>query len=344
MGEIIMKRALLTVLVALMATSAFAFVPLSNSQNIGSYQRGATRGMYYNELDIISAAPIELLDFSGNALYTNWGNIRNFQDTANYNKLLEFTSVSNVVDTSYFTFGVTGNPLSDDKSRSGIVFQNFGSKTNSKNLDLVGGSDSEGIWQTDAYTIVYPTAPVLDRVATTTSDTKYYLNRSVTQWNVGTAYKLMDKLSVGLSLFRMSDSNILTTEGTKTYAVRYLTANGAVNDGGRPATATKSVTYSFVHPDQEIDQNSTATTDVLPQARLNIADDLNVDAGIGLRFASTINGNDAWKGGAAWERNIIIATSEEDVLVSTAAGGPDVNQRFRTGTAIVVNSGGAGRS
>ena len=71
-----MKKLLSVIMVGLMATSAFAYVPLSNSQlNIGSYQNSATRGMFYNELDILSAAPVELLDFSGNALYTNWGNV-----------------------------------------------------------------------------------------------------------------------------------------------------------------------------------------------------------------------------------------------------------------------------
>src|SRR3989339_479864 len=342
MGEIIMKRALLTVLVALMATSAFAFVPLSNSENIGSYQRGATRGMFYNELDIISAAPVELLDFSGNALYTNWGNIRNFNDIVNYNQLLRFGSTSDITDTSYFTFGVTGNPTNNDKSRSGIIYQNFGGKTSTKNLDLVNGNESEGIWSTNAYTIVYPTAPVIDRAATTNSDTKYFTNRFVTQWNLGSAYKLMDKLSIGLSLYRNSDSTILTSEGSKSYGIRYLTANGAVNDGGRPATATESITYTFTYPDQEIDQNSSATTDVLPQARLNIADDLYVDAGIGLRFSNATNGADVFKGNVSWEQNVVTATSREDILVSTAAGGLATNQRFNTGTAILIKSGGAG--
>ncbi|MFH0948432.1 MAG: hypothetical protein V1833_05480, partial [Elusimicrobiota bacterium] len=177
------KKLLAVLLATIMATSAFAYVPLSNSQlNIGSYQRGATRGMFYNELDIVSAAPVELLDFSGNTLYTNWGNVRNFNDIANYGSALGWSQQTNNVDRSYFTFGVTGNPLccaNIEDSRSGIVYQNFGGKAVKYNLDNddetglnpgPNGFDSEGKWENKFYTVVYTSAPLsIDKITTANS-------------------------------------------------------------------------------------------------------------------------------------------------------------------------------
>lgn len=340
-----MKKLLSIIMVAMMATSAFAFVPLSNEQNnIGSYQRGATRGMFYNELDIVSAAPVELLDFSGNALYTNWGNIRNFNDIANYGTALDWTTANqwrNDTDVSYFTFGVTGNPLSYagiEDSRSGIVYQNYGAKTVNPAFDLdndgTAGDDSEGKWTDDKYTVVYPTLTVNDQTDRQTSDTKYYTNTTNTQWNIGSSYKLMDNVSLGLSLSRQTDTNILTAEGTKTFSERYLTPTGA-DDDGRPVTATERRSYNFAYPTQEIDQNSTATTDILPQARVKISDDLHVDVGVGLRSAKTLNPNTL----VTDEKTIVTVTAREDVLFSTGAGAAaNSGQYFNTGTAIVAKS------
>ncbi|MBI5574155.1 MAG: hypothetical protein HY919_06355 [Elusimicrobia bacterium] len=333
-----MKKLLSIIMVALMARAAFAFVPLTNSQlNIGSYQRGATRGMFYNELDIVSAAPVELLDFSGNTLYTNWGNVRNFNDIGNYGTALDWSQYTGNTDISYFTFGVTGNPLSYagiDDSRSGIVYQNYGGKTTTYDLDNAAtvANDSEGKWTADTYTVVYPTLTVNDQTNRATSDAKYYTNTTNTQWNIGSSYKLMDKVSLGLSLARQTDTNILTTEGTKTFSETYLTPTGA-NTAGRPVTATERRSYNFAYPTQEIDQNSTATTDILPQARVKISDDLHVDVGVGLRSAKTLNPNTL----VADEKTTVTVTAREDVLFSTSAGIGVANsgQYFNTGTAIV---------
>jgi hypothetical protein len=67
-----MKKVLAIILSFAIISPSFAFVPLSNAQNnLGSYQNAATQGMFYNELDILSSYPVELLDFKGNCLYTN---------------------------------------------------------------------------------------------------------------------------------------------------------------------------------------------------------------------------------------------------------------------------------
>lgn len=342
-------------MVALMATSAFAFVPLSNSQlNIGSYQRGATRGMFYNELDIVSAAPVELLDFSGNALYTNWGNVRSFAGpygAGTYNRALSWTGVTEPIN--IFTFGVTGNPLSYagiEDSRSGIVYQNFGAKGVLYNLDAnVGGTlDSEGTYKQDNYTVDYATVSVAPRrLQVTSSDMKYFTNDTNTQWNAGTSYKLMDKVSLGLSLARQTNTSILTTEGTKTYADNYLTRNGMLAGLPNPfganintvATATQGDTISVAYPTEEVDQNSTSQTDILPQARIKISDDFYVDAGVGLRFSKTLNPGtviDATNP-IANEKTVVTVTTREDVVLSSAPGGVGT-QYFNTGTAIVEKS------
>ena len=353
-----MKKLLSVIMVGLMATSAFAYVPLSNSQlNIGSYQNSATRGMFYNELDILSAAPVELLDFSGNALYTNWGNARSFAGPYNpgvdYNQALSWTGVTEPVN--YFTFGVTGNPLSYagiEDSRSGIVYQNFGGKTVQFNLDDdvgtgqnpgVTGEDSEGTWENKTYTVLFPTMPLTnDRLETANSDAKYHTNTTNTQWNIGSSYKLMDKVSVGLSLARQTDTNILTTEGTKTYAYRELTGNGAVADGlTANLVGTDLLSYTFAYPTQEIDQNSTSRTDILPQARIKISDDFYVDAGVGLSFQKTLNPVGTAQQIVAGEKTVVTVTATEftgvgaGVVFSTAPGATQIANYTNTGTAIV---------
>ncbi len=340
---------LTVLLVALMSRAAFAFVPLSNSQNIGSYQRGATRGTFCGELDIISAAPVELLDFSGNTLYTNWGNVRNFNDIANYGTALDWSTANqwrNNNDVSYFTFGVTGNPLSYagiEDSRSGIVYQNFGGKTVTFNLDddvntgqnpTVTGEDSEGTWETKNYIVVWTSASMPnDRVVTANSDAKYNLNTTNTQWNAGSSYKMNDKISLGLSLAKQTDTNILTTEGTKTYSAKILTATGA-DALGLPISfaGVTGVSYNFAYPTQDIDQNSTSTTDILPQARVKISDDFYVDAGVGLRFAKTLNPGTI----VANEKDVVTVTATElTVAFSTSPTSVGPAEYYNTGTAIV---------
>ncbi|MDD5687562.1 MAG: hypothetical protein PHE88_06995 [Elusimicrobia bacterium] len=331
-----MKKMLSIVAMFLMATSAFAFVPLTNAQNtVGSYERGATRGMFYNELDIISAAPVELLDFSGNALYTNWGNIRNYNDIVNYGKALNWGPNQNNTDISYFTFGLTGNPLSSigiNDSRSGIVYQNFGGKLAPIfNLDSVVGNDSEGQWKNETYNIRFATAPATDRTQTTIgSNLKYYTNTTNTQWNAGSSYKLMDKISLGLSLSRRTDSIVLNTEGTKTYSEIFNTVNGAILVG-MPVTSTEGTSLSVSYPKQAVDQNSTSITDILPQARISVSDGLYADVGVGLRFSKVTNPGTV----VANENTVITVSAREGVAISTAIGGLNSYQRFNTGTAIV---------
>ncbi|MFA5780201.1 MAG: hypothetical protein WC947_08685 [Elusimicrobiota bacterium] len=351
-----MKKLLSIIMVALMATSAFAYVPLSNSQlNIGSYQNSATRGMFYNELDIVSAAPVELLDFSGNALYTNWGNVRSFAGpygAGTYNRALSWTGVTEPINV--FTFGVTGNPLSYagiEDSRSGVVYQNFGTKGVGFDLDSnagtgTGGLDSEGTYKQDDYTVDYATVSVAPRrLQVTSSNMKYFTNDTNTQWNAGTSYKLMDKVSLGLSLARQTNTSILTTEGTKTYADNYLTRNGMVAGLPNPfganintvATATQGDTISVAYPTEEVDQNSTSQTDILPQVRVKISDDFFVDAGVGLRFSKTLNPGTVNGNVIANEKTVVTVTAREDVVLSTAPGGVGT-QYFNTGTAIVEKS------
>ena len=342
-----MKKLLSIIMVALMTTSAFAFVPLSNSQlNIGSYQRGATRGMFYNELDIVSAAPVELLDFSGNTLYTNWGNVRNWNDIANYGSALDWQTPTAVgTDVTGFTFGVTGNPLSYagiEDSRSGIVYQNYGGKTVYKDLDTDGatgngaGWDSEGEWATNTYTLEYATTtPTVGKIANTTaSGLKYNLNNTYTQWNIGTSYKLMDKVSLALSLERETDTNIMATEGSFSYTDRYLTDTGAINAGGIRGQREIN-TYSVSLPTQEYDKESSAETIILPQARINISDSFNVDLGVGLNFVKTL-GTDNTTGDN--EKLVVTVTARESVLISTSPTASATDGRiqyFNTGTAIV---------
>lgn len=361
-----MKKFLSIIMVASllgMVTSAFAFVPLSNVElNIGSYQRSATRGMFYNELDIVSAAPVELLDFSGNALYTNWGNMRSFAGpytAGTYNRALSWTGATEPIN--IFTFGVTGNPLSYagiNDSRSGIVYQNFGVKTTPFNLDNnvatgrlpntgINGEDSEGNWSNSIYTLIYATAPATDELVTASGDgLKYDVNTTNTQWNVGSSYKLMDKISLGLSLERMTNTSILTTEGTKTYTDRYTTSDGAIA-AGSVKTATEARTYNVTYPSQSADQASASDMTILPQARINIADDLNVDVGIGADFIKDMAVNPASADNLIGvnEKTTITATAREEVVVSTGGAGA-LNQNgvqyFNTGTAIVGKAAVAG--
>jgi len=157
-----MRRILSAVLVFGMAAQAFAYVPLSNTQNnLGSFRNGATRGMFYEELDVISASPVSLLEFSGSALYTNWGNGRYFNDPTGVvtavpidggaDRALSYDAVGR---SQYFNIGLTGNPLSMfdiANTRGGAVFQNLGSKTSLIDLDSnaatgTAGLDSEGTW------------------------------------------------------------------------------------------------------------------------------------------------------------------------------------------------------
>ncbi|MBN1384290.1 MAG: hypothetical protein JW983_05355 [Elusimicrobia bacterium] len=350
-----MKKILSLVMITMLAATAYAFVPLTNTHEqlgannangilglLGSYQRGATRGMFYNELDIISAAPVELLDFSGNCLYTQWGNVRNWNDIANYGTALNWTPITDTVDTSFFTLGVTGNPfsyLNIEDSRSGIVFQNYGAKVNSYDLGNDGGNDSEGNWKTYGYTVVYATVnpAAIDQTMTSISNAVYWENQQVSQWNVGTSYKLNSLLAFGISLAKVGQTNTLKTEGQKSYSLNYNTSDGALN-AGRPASATYQDSLVINYPTQEVDNESEYMTDILPQARLSISDSFHIDCAAGLRVWTRNGVDDLVGNGSGNNKETAVTVSVmEDVVMSTAAGTPVslTNQYWMSGTAIV---------
>ena len=52
-----MKKVIVAVLAVLVAAPAFAYIPLNDNKqmNVGSYRQMATQGMFYEEMDVISA-------------------------------------------------------------------------------------------------------------------------------------------------------------------------------------------------------------------------------------------------------------------------------------------------
>ncbi|MDI6756480.1 MAG: hypothetical protein QME32_00490, partial [Endomicrobiia bacterium] len=233
-----MKKLLAVVLVASLATSSFAFVPLSNRQtNLGSYQAAATQGMYYNELDILSASPVELLDYEGNYLYTTWSNARNAAvSNVTYPTALSWGSNVNNANLSRLQIGVTGDPLGMigiDGSRAGAIFQNYGSKANVFNQFGTASAISEykkiDEVHTSSNTVFGGSDITSIRLSTQSRDLKYYTTRQQTQWNVGFAKKdmLFGKMDLGLSVVNFNDNPVLTSGGSKSYTDRYLTDDGA---------------------------------------------------------------------------------------------------------------------
>lgn len=287
----------LFLVMSMIASTGYSFVPLSNTQNnLGSYRLDATSGLYYDELDIISAHPVSLLEFQGNNLYTNFGNVRQNDPTTSYNPLLSYNGVGPPTFGAFsntFVLGISGNPLSYfgmKKTRAGLVFQNFGSKTVTYNLDNVAGTESEGVWnEQTSQNIDVSTDGSIDRVTDYSANMKYYGNNSVNQWNAGIAYKglFQRDLILGFSISNMTTSNLTKTGGTKSYSVRYL------NDAGMPALYPAGTrigdTFTLNYAENTAEQNSTALTDVLGQGRFELLDNLRLDAGVGLRFQNNYN-------------------------------------------------------
>ncbi|MCS7227573.1 MAG: hypothetical protein NZ839_01245, partial [Endomicrobia bacterium] len=276
-------------------TSSFAFVPLSNQQtSVSSFRSLATMGMFYDELDIISAHPVSLLEFSGNTLYTTWGNIRGINNT---NRIVSYYSPAAVVDNT-FVFGLCGDALSNfniKNSRIGFVFQNLGAKTNYFNLDNITGLDSEGVWKDIISENVDNSADgSIDREQIFESSMKNYANRKMNQFNVGFAKKGLNfgkfrNVIAGVSISRQSDYTHRITEGIKSYKRRYLTDNGLPS--GWPSGIRVGDTYELNYADNDILVNSFDITDILAQARISnfFLTGLRLDLGIGLRVRNDYN-------------------------------------------------------
>lgn len=275
------KKLLATVLSFAIISPSFSFVPLSNSQNnLGSYRLDATAGMFYDELDIISVHPVSLLEFSGNRLYTTWGNVRNNVDFL-YNPTLSYKGMTMPTADNTFVFGITGDPLSKlglSDSRMGFVFQNRGAKATFFNLDNVAGNDSEGKWENITSQNTDGSADgSIDRETILSADMKNYSNQAINQFNVGFAKKglILDDLVVGFGVARNSDYNKRITGGTKSYKLRYLNDNGMPS--GYPAGTREGDTYELTYADNDGLTNSLDVTDLLVQARLEPISDLRVD-------------------------------------------------------------------
>ncbi|MCX7940523.1 MAG: hypothetical protein N2555_01960 [Endomicrobia bacterium] len=281
-------------------TNIFAFVPLSNNQlNLGSFREGATCGMFYDELDIISAHPVALLDYSGNFLYTTWGNARN-PFNAGYNQVLLYNApTGNSVDNT-FVLGITGDPLKNfglANSRVGLVFQNLGGKTNYFDLDNLIGLDSEGKWKN--VTIQSKTNDVINREAIEEASLKYYDNRAQNQYNVGFAIKgILPLINIlGFSIARQSDYTNCVTGGTKLYSVKANNDNGLTGPyTGLPSGTRKLDDYILTYADNDILINSFDQTDLLIQARAEeLLPNMRLDVGVGLRIRNDYNPNSLTK-------------------------------------------------
>lgn len=191
----ILKKLLAIILSFAIISPSFSYVPLSNSQNnLGSYQNAATQGMFYNELDILSSYPVELIDFEGNCLYTNWSNARNYTaSNVTYPTPLSWGNNVNNANLSVLQLGITGNPLSYfniDDTRAGIIYQFFGGLTNTINLDGAGANESEYTRINITNTQTSPTDVTPIRVRTENTNVKYYQKTINNQINFGLAKKV----------------------------------------------------------------------------------------------------------------------------------------------------------
>ncbi len=280
--------------------------------------------MFYNELDILSSYPVELLDFEGNRLYTNWSNARNFaaSDTT-YPTALSWSNNINNANLSVLQLGVTGNPLSYlniDDSRTGLIYQFYGGVANTIDFDADGTVDSEykRVNITNTPTSATDVTPM--RVITEDTAVKYYQKTTNNQINFGIAKKslILDNLSGGLSLTSISNTIILNSEGKKSYTDRYLTDAGAAING-MPAGAREGDTYTATYEPNTTDQNSSYITDLLAQARYSgLLDNLTLSAAAGLRFATTINPGGLLSSGGTpqgiLEKNIVTISAKDDVV------------------------------
>ncbi len=296
-----MKKFLSLFIAVLTVTAGYSYVPLSNVHtNLGSFRKDATHGMFYNEMDILTAAPVELMDFSGNNLYTSWSNARNDVATS-YNSVLSYRALTLAPVDSTFVFGAIGTPLQFigiNGLRAGLIFQSgFGGKTDYFDLDnnIGNGFESEGYWECEtSANMDADAAGVIDRMTTYTSDANNYQESTVTQWNAGAAMKLWI-LGAGLGINRTSTINIRNTGGKKTYNVSYL--NDAGMPAGYPAGTRQGDSGSVLYPDNSVDQSSTIQSDILPQARIKISEIVKLDVGLGLRVQNSYNPTNIRKNG-----------------------------------------------
>jgi len=323
----ILKKLLAIILSFAIISPSFSYVPLSNSQNnLGSYQNAATQGMFYNELDILSSYPVELIDFEGNCLYTNWSNARNYTaSNVTYPTPLSWGNNVNNANLSVLQLGITGNPLSYfniDDTRAGIIYQFFGGLTNTINLDGAGANESEYTRINITNIPTSPTDVTPIRVRTENTNVKYYQKTINNQINFGLAKKslILDNLAVGFSFVNTGNTIILNSAGTKSYTDRYLTDAGATG-AGMPATAREGNTYTATYEPNTTDQNSTINTSLLAQARYSeLLDNLSITAAAGLQFANTINpGGLLDATGAAQgilEKNIVTISAKDDTNIA----------------------------
>lgn len=284
--------------------NTFAFVPLTNQQlNLGSFRAWATCGMFYDELDIISAHPVSLLEYTGNSLYTTWGNVRNSVDVS-YNPIITYNRAAMNSPDNTFVLGIAGDPLKNfgiKNSRMGFVFQNFGSKAVWFDLDnntstgfnpgLGGGWDSEGKWQ-DIDSQDTGGDYQFDYQEIYEANLKYYDNQSINQYNVGFAIKgllpMVDTL--GVSVARQSNYTTRLTGGTKSYKERALNDNGL--PAGWPSGTRILNTYELTYAENNSLINSFDQTDLLAQGRIqDLIPGLRLDVGIGLRIRNDYNPN-----------------------------------------------------
>jgi hypothetical protein len=322
-----MRKVLALMIVATMTATSFAYLPLSRWNNwnttnatltgvapiantgevgLGSYQRAATQGMFYNELDIISADPVELLDFEGNNLYTTWSNARNAATSnAVYANDMSWGNYANNANCSRLLIGVSGDPLgyfNINGSRAGVVFQNYGSKAGANDLDSLmaaasglvanAGNDMQFTWtyidniEDNAVT----TGVVIDRNETQYADLKSYTNTTNSQWNAGIAKKdlFLKGLDCGFGLAHYGNSIVYNGGGVKSADNKYLTADG-VTAAGMPAGSTQGNSATANYLDGTQDTGSNWATDLIFQGRLGILDNLNLQGTLGARFATTIN-------------------------------------------------------
>ncbi len=298
-----MKKFIASIIIlSFISMNTFAFVPLSNQQLfLGSFRAWATCGMFYDELDIISAHPVALLDFSGNSLYTTWGNVRNSVDV-DYNRILVYNRAGTPASSdNTFVFGITGDPLSNfgiKGSRMGFVFQNLGSKRNLFDLNNVFGNDSEGNWKDVTGQDVGGDYQFDLEDTTEAKDLIYYDNRAVNQYNFGFAKKglILDNIIAGISIARQSDYTKRITGGEKSYQRIYFNDTGAASDG-LPAGTTIGDTYKLTYAKNDILRNSYDITDLLGQVRLNefLLPNLRLDVAVGLRIQNNYNPDDFTK-------------------------------------------------
>lgn len=366
-----MRKLLALALVAAMASSSFAYLPVSRwanwnniqtnavpaaytipasgQTNLGSYQNAATQGMFFGELDIISANPVELLDFEGNNLYTTWSNARtpNSASIAANNSAPSLTWRSTqFADTrDTLLLGLSGNPLGMfgiEGSRAGVVFQNYGAKSAVGDLNNSAASSEfvyYNVTEDNIFSVVPATRSVNpDRVQTQVTDLKGWKNTTNTQWNVGVAKKDMfvSGLNLGLGIAHTGKNVLLNQGGTQSYTERYVNDIGAVA-AGMPASSTIGNTYTATYASDQPEQDSEYSTDLVAQGRYSVMDNLGLQGAVGLRFATFINPGGLINNAAAQQGvlsvNAMTVTASDDQNLLDASGTP--TQYRDTGTSIV---------